>query len=167
LRQIRNQHISGRTVDVQSHQRSRTVLDDDVAAGRRPKLHVGGQKFCGKFDGKQRARQRNRDRPQGESIFGSRAGYLMQACRIVAAHLFAPFASPLRRAEGCPRSAKRASNIINVANTTSIELPSVGAGFTTFPITVGGGPGQAAFDGGFTISVTLDCIVPLTDSLPE
>jgi hypothetical protein len=167
LRQIRNLHVARRTVDLQSQQRSRTVLDDDVAAGRRPKLHVGGQEFCGKSDGKQRPGQRNSDRPPGESIFGCRTGYPMQACRIVAAHLFAPSASLLRRAAGCPRSAKRASNIINVANATSIELPSVGAGFTTFPITDGGGPGQAAFDGGFTTNFTLPCIVPVTDNLPE
>jgi len=167
LRQIRNLHIARRSVDLQSHQRSRTVLDHDVAAGRRPKLDVGGQKFRGTSDGKQRPGQRNRDRPPGESMPGGRSGHPLQARRIVPAHFFAPIASLLRRAVACPRSTKRASNIINVANATSIELPSVGAGFTTFPITDGGGPGQAAFDGGFTTSFTLPCIVPLTDSLPE
>jgi hypothetical protein len=74
LRQIRNLHITGRTVDLQSHQRSRTVLDNDVAAGRSPKLYVGRQKFCGKSDGKQRPGQRIRDRPPTEPILPVASG---------------------------------------------------------------------------------------------
>jgi hypothetical protein len=166
LRQIGNQHIARGAVDLQAQQRPRAVLDDDVSAGRRPEFYIGGQKFCGKSDGKQRPGQRNRNRSPGESIIGRRSGYPVEACRIVPAHLFAPFASLLRRGAACPRSAKSASNSISVASATSIEPLNVGAGFTTFPGD-GGAAGQATFGGGLTTNLTLPCIVPLTDSLPE